>query len=69
MSIVRFANICDVPGCGNRSEEYTAYPECKECGRDICPKHQVKESLDEERNSALCHGCAAMKLDYRELST
>lgn len=61
MSLVKFASICDWPGCGSRSEEYVAYPSCKECQRDLCPRHQVKDSLDEERNNALCLACAAMK--------
>ena len=57
MSLVKFACTCDIPGCGARSSEYEAWPECAECGRDICPVHQVKDTLDEEKNSAVCHDC------------
>lgn len=32
--IVRFAMLCD--GCRRRSPEYTHWPECRQCGRDIC---------------------------------
>jgi hypothetical protein len=44
---VRFATLCDhnvniagcVP-CRARSEEYTAWPRCRECGGEFCPAHQ-----------------------------
>ena len=35
MSTVRFATLCDA--CGARSQEYGAWPTCRECGCDICP--------------------------------
>lgn len=39
MSVVRFASTCDHPGCGVRSEEYTEWPECRDCGNHCCPQH------------------------------
>lgn len=60
MATVRFASICDVPDCGARSDEYSVWPVCSECGRDICMTHQVVNTLDEEQNKALCHDCLNM---------
>jgi hypothetical protein len=58
MSLTRFASICDVPGCGKRSAEYTAWPHCIACGRDLCPVHRSVGSYDEETGTALCLDCA-----------
>lgn len=33
--MVRFATTCD--RCQARSDEYTAWPSCRECLDDICP--------------------------------
>ena len=59
MTLVRFASICDIPGCGARSEEYSSWPVCGECNRDICPVHQVPGTLEQDEgvNRALCHDC------------
>lgn len=35
MTFVRFATLCNF--CCARSEEYTAFPECWDCGRHVCP--------------------------------
>lgn len=60
MSLVRFATTCDK--CGERSQEYTTWPDCVECGDDLCPKCQVPGSLKEgdgERpDKAMCNECA-----------
>lgn len=58
MSKVKYATICDMPGCGVRSFEYETFPSCEECQRDLCPAHQFPGSLDLERLSAICHDCA-----------
>jgi hypothetical protein len=55
MSMVRFATLCDV--CEARSEEYTAFPWCRECGDDVCPEHRVSGTLHPEKNSCYCCGC------------
>jgi len=57
MSIVRFASICDIPDCGARSAEYSAFYRCSECSCDLCPEHQVEGTVDEETGTALCHDC------------
>lgn len=36
MTLVRFASLCDK--CAVRSEEYTAWPTCRECGDHVCPR-------------------------------
>ena len=56
MSMTRFATTCDV--CQERSEEYSKWPSCEECGDDVCPKHMEEGSLDEETNECLCLACA-----------
>jgi len=37
MTMVRFATTCDRAGCGKRSPEFSAWPECDVCGGHICP--------------------------------
>jgi hypothetical protein len=59
MSYIRFATTCD--HCGERSEEYTAWPECAECLADLCPNCYVPGSLvegdGERRDRVMCHEC------------
>lgn len=55
MSIVQFASICDI--CDARSEEYSKFPSCRDCGADVCELHVVPQSLDEERGKCLCTMC------------
>ena len=51
MTTVKFCAICDAPNCGKRSEEYAAWPYCRECKLHTCPDHTVPGShRDEERN-------------------
>ena len=56
MSMVRFAMLCDK--CGSRSDEYTGWPHCRECGEDVCPACSTNPSED-ERNLATCNECKA----------
>ena len=70
MSMVRFATTCDF--CGWRSEEYTAWPSCRECLLHCCPRcaelgsgqeheHDVSDELYGTRaihhESVLCRRC------------
>ena len=56
--IVRFATLCDK--CGQRSDEYTAWPTCRECMEDVCHACYVTGSASEdENNRATCKSCAA----------
>jgi hypothetical protein len=56
MSMVRFATKCDK--CGRRSEEYTSWPSCKDCGEDICPDCDIdSERTEDESNKTLCLDC------------
>lgn len=62
MSIVRFATICDAPGCKMRSPEYTRWPDCRECLSHTCPNHMAAGSLrqnDYGVENCLCMDCAA----------
>ncbi len=60
MAMVRFAQICDASDCGRRSEEYTRWAECRECGRDLCPAHYDSDAYDPETNKCICNDCNAM---------
>lgn len=51
MSTVKFAELCDV--CGRRSEEYTTWPHCRECLRDICQTCAVPGSVREQDRDTL----------------
>jgi len=62
MSYIRFASVCDVPGCHQQSAEYEDYPTCMECSRQVCPKHQSPGTNDPESNTVLCTDCAAEAL-------
>ena len=52
--IVRFAEICD--HCGKRSEEYSRWFTCRECGDDVCA--DCSRDTDEESGRATCNKCA-----------
>ena len=54
MSIVRFAMLCDK--CGKRSEEYTPWATCRECGMDFCPNCST-ENTEDESNRCICNEC------------
>jgi hypothetical protein len=56
--MVRFATLCD--RCKARSDEYTSWPHCRECGEDRCPGCYVPGTLreDDGRNTVLCEPCA-----------
>lgn len=56
MSIVRFAMLCDKRG--TRSEEYTPWATCRECGLDFCPKCST-EPTEDESNKCICLDCKA----------
>jgi hypothetical protein len=65
MAIVRFATLCDK--CGRRSEEYTAWPSCRECLEDVCPNCYVTGSASEdENNRATCKSCERDKEENEE---
>lgn len=72
MAFVRFATKCDK--CGRRSEEYTAWPECRECGEHICKACDVApERSEDERHLTLCKTCGVRlkevttpNISYRE---
>lgn len=61
MAMVKFATTCDV--CGDRSEEYTQWPSCRECGLHICPQHYKAETVKgpdvDTPVTCVCHSCAA----------
>ncbi len=59
MSMVMFAQLCD--HCGARSEEYSCWPTCRECGEDVCPDCIVPGSAsDDERHEATCKRCEVL---------
>lgn len=59
--MVRFATTCD--RCEARSEEYTAWPSCRECLADICYDCAEHGSLLEadldQPEKVTCRQCAA----------
>lgn len=59
MAMVCFATKCDQ--CGQRSEEYTAWPSCSNCQDDICPACMAPGTLDpgdgERSDRCLCLIC------------
>jgi hypothetical protein len=63
MAVVRFATLCD--RCRKRSEEYTAFPSCRECLDDICPDCAAPgTTTDADLDSpatCLCKQCGAAK--------
>ncbi len=63
MSIIPFCSICDVEGCESRSEEYSSWPSCIECGEEVCSNHQDPGTYDEETGECLCLRCAEEMVD------
>ena len=60
MSMVMFATLCD--RCTKRSEEYTSWPTCKDCGEHICESCDIaSERTQDERNETLCFECRAAR--------
>lgn len=62
MSTVRFATTCD--RCHKRSEEYTAWPICRECNGDVCyncvaPNTLTEVDLDNPE-TAVCKECLSI---------
>lgn len=57
--IVKFSTICDK--CRKRSEEYTSYPHCRECGEDVCVECRSTDWDDPEKNTGICKECAIGK--------
>lgn len=61
--IVRFAAKCDT--CGARSEEYTAWPTCRECNNDVCLDCAEPGTLIEadvgSPETVLCRQCAEIE--------
>lgn len=57
MSTVMFATRCD--HCEEKSEEYTWWPQCRECLADTCFDCDIESQRDEETNRTLCRDCAA----------
>lgn len=58
--MVRFATVCDSYGCGRRSEEYSAWPTCRGCDRDVCDgcRAHTFDDADVDRNeTCLCREC------------
>ena len=62
--IVKFATLCDRKGpdgltCGARSDEYTTWPTCTDCGEDFCLKHGVVtiEADVDQPERGLCEAC------------
>lgn len=39
--MVKFTTTCD--HCGQRADEYTAWPSCRDCGLDTCPMCDVPD--------------------------
>lgn len=67
MTLVRFAMLCDV--CRKRSEEYTAWPSCRGCQRDVCygcMADGTKRGGDGDPESVLCLACTAEYGDDEE---
>jgi hypothetical protein len=54
MTYVRFATLCS--HCGRRSEEYSAFLSCRECGDDVCPDCSTRYDADPP-GSAVCKEC------------
>ena len=60
MSLHRFHTACD--RCRQPSEEYSAWPSCRDCGDDICPDCRAPRSLvtgdGDGRDTCRCQSCA-----------
>lgn len=55
MTVARWTTICDQ--CGKHSQKYDVWPDCLECGDDICPDHVAPGTLDEETSKCICTHC------------
>lgn len=56
MSVVRFAMLCDK--CQRRSEEYSCWPSCRDCGEHTCDACDLaSQRTEDERNETLCGEC------------
>lgn len=59
--LTRFADLCDV--CGDRSEEYTAWPTCRQCQAAVCRLCTVPGTLwsgeGDGPDTAICLRCTA----------
>ena len=57
--MVKFATTCD--RCQRRSEEYTAWPTCKECSDHVCPRCDIEgertEADVDTPETTMCPGC------------
>lgn len=55
--VVKFADICD--GCEAQSDDYTAWPTCRECLVSVCPDCSAPGTLvsDDGRESVICRPC------------
>jgi hypothetical protein len=62
--IVPFAKLCD--RCRKRSEEFSCWPTCRECGDDICPACAVPGSItDPDLDTPSCCLCFACREEER----
>lgn len=55
MSIVRFATLCDI--CQKRSEEYSRWYTCRDCGSEVCNEHLLVGTEDSETGTGICVRC------------
>lgn len=63
MTMVRFATTCDAMGCGKRSDEYTAWPNCVVCNDDFCNQHCIVDPTNDDGEHSprgVCHKCAEL---------
>ena len=65
MSLMRFATICDYPGCAERSDEYTSFPHCLECMKDFCKKHIdiIRQADLNISEAGICENCVGFKIE------
>jgi hypothetical protein len=68
MTMVRFATTCD--HCGKRSEEYTAWPSCRDCLTDTCAECDVpSERTEDEYNRTQCQVCWGLEAEPEDCET
>jgi len=66
MAMVKFATTCDAQTkrgttCHKRSEEYTAWPDCRSCGAHVCEEHEPAGTRRED-DSDDADGVARMRI-------
>ena len=61
MAMVKIATLSDNPNCLRRSDEYTAWPTCRSCGKHVCAACTEPFSLLED-DSDNSEGVAEMKI-------